>query len=105
MDGFFNFSIAISADEAENAKVTFDTVDAVEPATAFITDVYTVPEDVSCEVNVVEFCLLDIAPVSENETTGVQPHTMTFSLDVEFNSACGNLDGSIDIVADGDYLT
>lgn len=26
-------------------------------------------------------------------------------MDVEFNPSCGNLDASIDIVADGDYLT
>lgn len=105
LEGIFNFSIGIGADEADSAKVTFDTVDALEPATAFIYEVYTVPVDFSCEVDVIEFCLLDIAPVSEDETEGVQPHKMTFSLDVEFNSACGSLTGSIDIVADGNYLT
>jgi len=101
-DGF-DFTVAISAEQAEDAKVTFTTEDAEKPATAQISDVYEKPTTVDCTVNVQSFCLNSIAPVSGSSDGN--RYKFTFDLDVEFNPQCGNLDASIDIVADGDYLT
>jgi hypothetical protein len=47
--------------------------------------------------------LLDISPTAGS--TDPNSYSFLFDLDVEFNSACGTLDGTIDIVADGTYIT
>lgn len=101
-DGF-DFTVAISSEQAEDAKVTFTTLDAEKPATAQLSSVYEKPTTVDCTVNVKAFCLNNIE--SADDSTNSNLHKFTFDLDVEFNPNCGTLDASIDIVADGDYLT
>lgn len=43
LSGGFDFTVAITAEQAEDAKVTFTTDDAEKPATAQISDVYEKP--------------------------------------------------------------
>jgi len=62
----FNYTVQIQANGAPDATIDWKDPRAVENQTAETTG-FTPPNDVSCQVNVIDFCLIGATPV-ENAT-------------------------------------
>lgn len=89
----FNYTVQIQAQGAPDANIDWKDPRAVENKTAEAAG-FTPSNDVNCQVNVIDFCLINANPV-ENAT---DRWAFDFTIRAQANSQCGSLYAWLDVI-------
>ena len=96
----FNYTVQIASAGAPSAKIEWKDVRAVENQTAEAHG-YIASNELDCRVNVMDFCLVDAAPIADETNRW----NFDFTIRVQSNSNCGTLSAWMDLIYDeGTYM-